>query len=327
MFRTKHFSRKRVLHMTNKSLAFLLVFGITVLVFSSYLNPSYSRNTIPPVIHFIFYPPNNGVLTLDFQHFLAIYAAHEHNQECSIILHTTDTRHQCQYLNMLEKLARFQIAKALWVTKTDNGVSIDNPAHISDFYRLRLLLQYGGVYSDLDSILLKSLKALRESGFKAVVGYIDDDRIGTGLMLAQKSSQIMRVFEQRMHDKFQGSEAGWDNHSVVQLTDIASQHVGDSRELLLLPPRSFFPLGENSDRITDLYLPGRPKYDFNLSYAMHGFHESISGRFDFPEWKTLRTISKDFNQQKGMYHSSNFNDGISAILQKALSAYPEILSL
>ena len=49
-----------------------------------------------------------------------------------------------------------------------NGAAVEKPAHVADFRRLQVLMQYGGIYLDTDHIPLRSFDDLRRCG--AVVG-------------------------------------------------------------------------------------------------------------------------------------------------------------
>lgn len=63
-------------------------------------------------------------------------------------------------------------------------------AFISDYFRLKALYEYGGIYLDTDVEVQKSFDELLQ--YKAFVGYIWDCLIGTAVIGAEKESEMIR---------------------------------------------------------------------------------------------------------------------------------------
>lgn len=66
--------------------------------------------------------------------------------------------------------------------------------HKSDFVRLQVLLDYGGMYLDLDAIPLKSFDKLRKAGYDCVFARQKYGNTAVGLMMTKKNNSLMKEF-------------------------------------------------------------------------------------------------------------------------------------
>lgn len=122
-------------------------------------------------------------------------------------------------------------------TKTPNGKDIQLMQHKSDFVRLEVLLEYGGIYLDLDAIPLKSFDRLLKSGYDTILGRQKGGTAAVGLMVAQKNSTLMREF---LNEGLRVFDSGWTTHSVNLISRlIYKQEYRDT--VLMLDQNSFFP--------------------------------------------------------------------------------------
>ena len=294
--------RKRGLRCRHEALLFAGLVAVLPCLWSE-------KNSIPAKIHFIYFPPDD-LRDLTLHHFLAIYAAHETNGDCQILLHTSLNLIRSSYKQPLYQLSRLSIIKASAPKMTRKGAPIVNRAHQSDFYRLEILLKHGGIYCDLDAFLLRSLRGLRNAGFATILGQIDTLRVGSGLIMSSKTSKTLRMFQEKMQNAFERSSLSWDGHSVIQLSSVVTEVFRLDSELLLLPPSAFFPLGADPNEIKLLHLPNNFKYNFRTSFAMHGFETSFSGRkeFQFDGWEDIKKLYDRFTSQIHMTEKKNLNN-------------------
>lgn len=110
--------------------------------------------------------------------------------------------------------------------------------HKSDFVRIQALIEYGGIYLDLDAVPLKSFDKLRKSGFSHIFGRQKWNATGVGLLMSKKNTSLMHEFYKQGLEVFNG---GWSTHSV----DLLSRLIYDPKyedDVLVLDQNSFFPL-------------------------------------------------------------------------------------
>ena len=79
-------------------------------------------------------------------------------------------------------------------TKTPKGKEIKEFQHKSDFVRLEVLYEFGGIYLDLDAIPLRSFDRLRKCGFDQIFGRQKNDQIAVGLIVTKKNNLFMKEF-------------------------------------------------------------------------------------------------------------------------------------
>ena len=116
---------------------------------------------VPPLVHFIFgLSDEPSQRDFAFSHYLAIRAAHVHLQPTRIRFHY---HHSPQgkwwdHAVPLLDLERVDIPREIF------GRSLAHAAHRADVLRLRLLIEHGGIYLDLDVLVLRPFGPLIEDG-------------------------------------------------------------------------------------------------------------------------------------------------------------------
>ena len=166
-----------------------------------YLNKTDSNNIL-------FVETNISRTLLTFKELCAIESAAKHNPELNVILFSVNAR--IQYKNIFTKTypnIKYQklnldqffnntFLNEWWSSNVLAQQSYFREAHLADALRLQLLYEYGGVYSDLDTIVIKNLSPLRKySG----VGTLNNQviEIGNGFMHFYKNHDfILYVLKQ-----------------------------------------------------------------------------------------------------------------------------------
>ena len=156
---------------------------------------------IPNLIHFI----NIGSRPFTFVHFLAVYSAWKVNKPKHIYFHYTEEPQgewwdRAKVMCTLNKVERVnQIF----------GNPIDNPAHMADVIRLRMLDELGGIYLDLDVVCINSFAPLWQHSF--VMGM----EPGAGLCNAVLLSESGSTFLRRWREEYRSFDSTrWNYHSV-----------------------------------------------------------------------------------------------------------------
>lgn len=117
-------------------------------------------------------------------------------------------------------------------------------AHESDFIRLEVLLEHGGVYADIDTLFVRPVPdALFHQAF--VLGREDDiTDMSTGqvkpslcnaFIMAAPGAEFARIWRREMEAAFDGS---WSNHSTLLPWKLAEAHPG---LIHVEPARTFYP--------------------------------------------------------------------------------------
>lgn len=92
-------------------------------------------------------------------------------------------------------------------------------AFVSDYARLDILYEHGGIYLDTDVELIKSLDELRR--FHAFVGYESTQMIDTGLGIgAEKGHEIIKCLRDTYDTVDAGNSSGWTPCTVYQTGDL-----------------------------------------------------------------------------------------------------------
>ena len=142
-------------------------------------------------------------------------------------------------------------------------------AHQADFVRLKVLLEHGGVYADMDTLFARPMPdSFYQHEFAiGTEGNIADEHgqprqsLCNALMLAQPDARFVSAWLKRMYQAFDGS---WNNHSCAEAARLALKH---PEQLSILPEEYFYKFSftpQDIDRLFKQYDP-----DFNNIYSIH----------------------------------------------------------
>jgi hypothetical protein len=129
-------------------------------------------------------------------------------------------------------------------------------AHQSDFLRLKLLIEHGGVYADIDTLFVNPLPtALYAQSF--VIGEEDPVRplgadrpeasLCNALLMARPGSEFARAWLARMYEVFDGS---WSRHSCTEAARLRALMPDDVH---VVPSRYFYPYMWTAEGFADLF--------------------------------------------------------------------------
>lgn len=128
-------------------------------------------------------------------------------------------------------------------------------AFVSDYARIWILYNYGGVYLDTDIELLKNIEPLLIN--KAFTGFEGQDFLQTGIMGCEKNDPIMGLLLEKYETKSFYTEEGKINMTpnVVEFTDIFRQRgliLNDQFQMIdgwAIYPRTYFtPIDPHGNR-------------------------------------------------------------------------------
>jgi len=152
------------------------------------------------------------------------------------------------------------------------GIPIKQQAHKSDVLRLQILIEYGGIYVDTDTIFVKSFKSLLNNKF--VLGQQGVNGI-EGLCPAVILSQPDSIFAKRwllgFNESFKGGPPGsdtWCTHSVHYPMWLSKQI---PHEITILNHEAFFWPLYHDDHMETMFVHD---YTFANAYSHHLWESS-----------------------------------------------------
>ena len=146
-------------------------------------------------------------------------------------------------------------------------------AHRGDIARLEILNKYGGIYLDLDVLVLKSFAKLIANSYQVDAIFAWENKEFNAICNAVIIAPINSKFLQRIYQSYQSFNSScWACHSVMLTGQLANIY---PNEVHVLPSKAFFtPSWSN---IEELYLFN--KYNFQDNYACHLWNSYIGKIF------------------------------------------------
>lgn len=169
-------------------------------------------------------------------------------------------------------------------------------AFITDYVRLFVLYEYGGVYMDTDVELLKPIDSFLT--LDAFSGFESSNAVPTGIISSRKNFKFIKELLDYYNDKhFKNDDGTYDlTTNVVTITNICLKHglvINNKKQnidgFILFPNDYFCP----KDYITGEII----KTD--NTYAIHHFSGSWQNNFDKLMIKFEKKCIKIFNNKKG----------------------------
>lgn len=142
--------------------------------------------------------------------------------------------------------SNFDVKSTKW---TEQAYEAGKYAFVSDYVRLKVLEEYGGIYLDTDVMLLKSLEALTE--YKAFSGFENEFYITSAVIGCEQHFNLIKEFLEFYEGKEFFNESGKINNdaNVIMMTDICKKYglkTDDSEqemaEMHIFPREYFCPI-------------------------------------------------------------------------------------
>ncbi|KXS11658.1 glycosyltransferase family 32 protein [Gonapodya prolifera JEL478] len=261
---------------------------------------------IPRLVHFIFgLSPDYGTKPFGIMHYLIIKAAHKHIRPEAIFFHHVHQppgpwfERSRRYLHM----APVEPVNEIW------GNPVDKFAHKADIVRLRALEQHGGIYLDIDALVLRPFDPLLRHDF-VMAQEGEGGRVGlaNAIMASKKGSPFVkrwlesyRTFNQTL----------WNYHSVVLPGKMAKSFPDDIT--ILKHTRFFHPMWDDASLHTLFRGSGSGSWDFAENFAVHMWESRSFDKYIAP--LSVRTI---------MRGTSNFDRILQSLIWDEIDELLEI---
>lgn len=246
---------------------------------------------IPNIIHFIYgLDPSFGGKPFMLFHYLAIKSAYEINKPDKMYF-------VCAYEPASEWFEKARpYVELVKVTPPAQifGNELNHYAHKSDIIRLERLLEFGGIYLDLDTISVRPLTELLSNDFVMSEEHhlwsnSPDEPLQKyykGLCNAVILSSSNSPFLQRWYDAYKtfrskGKDEYWSEHSVAVPGNLAKVY---NNEITVLPQQAFFYPSWEEGELEKLFT----QYHVYPEAYVHHLWESVS--WDYLSRLTVFTI-------------------------------------
>jgi hypothetical protein len=148
-------------------------------------------------------------------HYLAIKSAITVNQPSATLFHFAYEPDGYYW----EKVKPFLTLCPVAAPNEIFGKTLRHYAHKSDIVRMKVLLEHGGIYMDLDTISKRSVAPLLTH--KAVLGKEGNVGLCNAVILAEKNAEFLQIWLNTYHD-FDPDE--WGYHSVILPLQLAPKY-------------------------------------------------------------------------------------------------------
>ncbi|XP_042149546.1 lactosylceramide 4-alpha-galactosyltransferase [Ixodes scapularis] len=242
-----------------------------------------------------FFLETAGSTCLNSRQSCSIESAARQNPEFTIFLLTLWGTRRCRYLDHLKSLRNFRLARidvnSLVNDTPLNGwyhsdawiVSPFRTNHFSDALRLLVLWKYGGVYADLDTLVLKSVANLQNS--------VSRERfplIGNSMMSFQKGHPFLLACLQEFAINYKPRRWAYNGPRLLERVlktwcpkePVMQQPYVDCADVSILPGEAFYPVS-----YTEWKLP------FQASEASH-VAMLLSNSYAIHLWNALSKITR-----------------------------------
>lgn len=225
--------------------------------------------SIPNIFHFVF-GLKEQVEPFHLMYYLCLASCLEVNHPDEVHFHYCDEPYGVWWDKIRPKLHLRQIDREQFVSKysyDDPFISEFRYAHLADFARLRILLEEGGIYADIDTLFLRRLPSSWLSrqfilGREKVPPCANQDSsLCNAWIAAAPRAEFCRLWLERIFEAFDGT---WSNHSTL-LPYRLSREFPDL--VHVEPTSSFYAMDWTPQGINDLFLRSVPLPD--NAYSLH----------------------------------------------------------
>ncbi|XP_046346610.2 uncharacterized protein LOC124127204 [Haliotis rufescens] len=173
---------------------------------------------IPNIVHFTWYGGQTKGNEFRFHHLIAVLAAHKFIKPDHILFWHDMVPNGNYWKELLQKVPEVVLVYR-GAPSEIRGRKVAVPEHLTDVVRLEAVLEYGGMYFDLDAIVLKPLDALLK--YDVVMGYEAPDGLCNGIIIGKPWADFLKIWH-REYKTF--DDSNWNYHSVVLPAHLAKAH-------------------------------------------------------------------------------------------------------
>ncbi|KDR23404.1 uncharacterized protein LOC110838366 isoform X1 [Zootermopsis nevadensis] len=161
-------------------------------IFTGFNNETGSKNgeyIIPNIIHFLFF----GESRISYVAAVCVLAAFKNQHPEKILVHTDVDSFRGPHWEKLKNTPNLTIeVHKIQMPNEIFGQKINHVWHAGDVTRIKILMDYGGIFLDNDSYLVRSLDCFRK--YEMALGLDENGYIGTQVLVAHKEARFLRLW-------------------------------------------------------------------------------------------------------------------------------------
>lgn len=147
---------------------------------------------IPNIVHYVIF----NTQSIDFVTFVSFVSVIKFQKPELIMIHSNVGHLNGYYWDIVRSLFSVTNSTVQFIATPlpthVYGQKLSSIYHASDVTRISVLMKYGGVYLDTDSIVLKNLN--RFLHYEMVVGWPEDEDLGSQVLIAHKNARLLRAW-------------------------------------------------------------------------------------------------------------------------------------
>ncbi|ELT96741.1 hypothetical protein CAPTEDRAFT_196653 [Capitella teleta] len=212
---------------------------------------------VPNIVHYIWF--TKSPTELKFFHMLSLLSAEKYLKPTAIYFHTNHEPIGEYWDEVKRKLTTLKVVPRQPTTCLFNE-PITNPVYDtsqSDLDRLAILMEHGGIYLDMDVLVIKSFDPLRK--YPCTIGLENPQRVCGGIIVCAADSVFLNLWIE--HFLFDYKMWTWAYMSGIVPRKIAAHYPG------LIHLEEEYLQTPNGDEIDKIW--GNEQFDWTKHYALH----------------------------------------------------------
>ena len=171
---------------------------------------------VPNLVHFIWFYDKNT--TFRFHMFISVLSAYKFIQPSTIVFWYSNEPSGYWWSELRKRVPDINMRYKEPPTSI-YGINISKYGHKSDVASLQILTLYGGIYMDLDMVILKSLDPLRV--YNTTVGRATFFTLSNGLIISKPDAEFLNIW----HSSYKTfDDSKWVEHSAIIPFKLSRKH-------------------------------------------------------------------------------------------------------
>ncbi|XP_041357603.1 uncharacterized protein LOC121374564 [Gigantopelta aegis] len=182
-------------------------------------NITHDTNVIPNIVHFTWYGSKRKNI-FRFHHLISVLSAHRFIKPSVIYFWCESVPEGDYFKEARTKVPELKLVYRLPPTEI-YGQRVAVAEHVTDVVRLEALMEYGGIYFDLDAVAVKSPDDLLH--YETVMGWESPSGLCNGIILSSPWANFLKIWH-REYYSFQ--DRFWSYHSVRLPAELTKRYPG-----------------------------------------------------------------------------------------------------